>query len=147
MKDDEAVKLAREKVILTAHALSSWLLARAGQPSESFDLRQAIKDYDALSLREREGMPEEPKSEDYPLLDDWLKAIHIERKALRSYALSLREQRKREEVSNEQIRLEQIITEAILLTTDGRIAEFLRRNCPRWTLHTAAPSAGREGEK
>jgi hypothetical protein len=40
-----------------------------------------------------EGMPEEPKSKDYPLLDDWLRAIHIERKALRSYALSLREQR------------------------------------------------------
>jgi hypothetical protein len=60
---------------------------------------------------------------------------------LRSYALTLR---RREEMSAEQIRLEQVITEAILLTTDSHIEEFLRRNCPRWALHTAAPAVGGE---
>src|SRR3970040_1120913 len=41
-------ELRRDKVISPARALSNWLLARTGQPSESFALRQAIKDYDAL---------------------------------------------------------------------------------------------------
>ena len=61
-----------------------------------------------------------------------------------AYALSLRG---REGINSEQTRLEQIITEAILLTTDSHVEEFLRRNCPRWALHTAAPPASPAGRK
>lgn len=46
----ERLRAERERgqvVINAARALSDWLLARAGQPSESFALRQAIKQYDA----------------------------------------------------------------------------------------------------
>jgi len=60
--NDEAVELLRDKVILAARALSNWLLARTGQPSESFNLRQAIKDYDS-ALAQPNAVPQPSTAE------------------------------------------------------------------------------------
>lgn len=47
----EGLDEATQRVIVAARAMSDWLCGRAGQPSASFALRNAIKEYDASALQ------------------------------------------------------------------------------------------------